>query len=152
MQSDEAVLQSIRDAFCDYSKPEHFTNYAHCDECQEHDDTLRAQDVDTLARDHVGHGGWDPLCFTSPEGFAYLFPALCRIALQEETEGSDWYGPQLLFHLTYNGQQNRLLARFSRRQKDAIVTLLRHIDRTRCDQIANYACEADLYTAIKLWS
>lgn len=152
MQSDKALLQSIQEAFCDCSKPEHFTNYAHCDECQEHDDTLRAQDADTLAREHVGNSGWDPLCFTSPEGIAYLFPALCRIALQQETGGSDWYGPQLLFHLTNNGQQNRLLARFSRPQKDAVIAFLRHMDRTRRDQIANYASDADLYTAIKLWS
>jgi hypothetical protein len=152
MQSDAEILEAVREAFCNCRKPEHFTNYAHCEECQEHDDTLRAKDVETLAREDVGNVGWDPLCFTSPEGITYLFPALARLALADETESFDWYGSQLLFHLTNDQEQNRLIRYFSRDQRNAVAVLLRHIKATRYDQVANYVCEDELDIAITLWS
>ena len=46
--TDEAVIQNITEAFSGIEKPEHFTNFTHCDECKEHDDTLRARTVETL--------------------------------------------------------------------------------------------------------
>ena len=62
-------------------KPEHFTNYRHCCECAEHDETLLAQDVNSIGIEQLGNPGWDPLCFISPEGFLYYLPALIRITL-----------------------------------------------------------------------
>jgi len=62
-------------------KPEHFTNYRHCCECAEHDETLLAQDVNSIGIEQLGNPGWDPLCFASPDGFLYYFPALIRITL-----------------------------------------------------------------------
>ena len=73
MQTDSDILTVVQQAFCHCPKPEHFTDYGHCEECREHDDTLRVKTVETLTRDDVRHSGWDPLCFTSPEGIAYLF-------------------------------------------------------------------------------
>ena len=58
-------------------RPEHFTNYRHCCECAEHDETLRNTTPDQLTYDDVSPG-WDPLCFITPEGFRYYFPALVR--------------------------------------------------------------------------
>lgn len=49
-------------------KPGHFTNYQHCDECAEHDETLRSTDVDTIGLGELGNPAWDPICFCSSEG------------------------------------------------------------------------------------
>jgi hypothetical protein len=45
---DERILQIVRDAFASVPRPEHFTNYRHCDECYEHDELLRQRDRDSL--------------------------------------------------------------------------------------------------------
>jgi len=152
MQSDAEILEVVRQAFCDCKKPDHFTHYTHCRECQEHDETLRAKDVATLAREDVGKVGWDPICFASWDGIAYLFPALARFTLVNETRSADWYGVQLLFHLAYEREQNRLLRHFSRDQRNAVAVLLRHIKATRYDQVTNYCEECTLDAAIALWS
>lgn len=113
---------------------------------------LRSRDINTLAMEDVGNSGWDPMCYVSPEGFAYYFPALARLALEDETELSGWYGPQLLFHLTHEGQCSRYLPHFRPEQRQAVVALLRHIGETRQDQLANYGLIEELPTAIDRWS
>jgi hypothetical protein len=152
MDSDAAILELVRKAFSDCSKPEHFTNYEHCDECQDHDDVLRSRDVETLTIKDVGNSGWDPLCYTSAEGFAYFFPALARLVLAEPTEPFGWYGPQLFFHLTHDDQYNRFIPHFSPGQKGAVVALLRHIGKTRRNLVASYMYEDELRVAIDRWS
>ena len=152
MTSDAAVLEFVRGAFSDCPKPEHFTNYDHCEECQEHDDVLRSREVDSLAIKDVGNGCWDPLCFTSAEGLAYFFPALARLVLAEPTERFGWYGPQFFFHLTYDGQRNRFLLYSTAEQKMAVVALLKHIGATRQNQLADYMQIDEFQAAIGLWS
>lgn len=103
-------------------KPEHFTEFGHCEECAEHDATLRSNSIDTIGVEHLGNPGWDPICFSSEEGIAYYFPALIRLSL--ETIESDYYFDQLLFHLGYAGKDNRLLHHFTPRQKQFVAAFL----------------------------
>jgi hypothetical protein len=152
MESDAAILELVRKAFSDCSKPEHFTEYGHCDECQDHDDVLRSRDVETLTIKDVGNSGWDPLCYTSAEGFAYFFPALARLALAEPTEPFGWYGPQLFFHLTHDGHCNRFIPHLSPGQKNAVVALLKYIGETRLNLVVDYMYVDELRVAIDLWS
>ena len=56
-------------------RPDHFTDYRHCCECAEHDETLRKQTLESLGCEHL-NPAWDPLCFISPEGFQYFFPGI----------------------------------------------------------------------------
>lgn len=49
MTSDADLLARIDAAFADVGKPGHFTDYRHCCECAEHDETLRSHDRDSLA-------------------------------------------------------------------------------------------------------
>lgn len=150
--SDAEVLEAVRRAFSGCPRPEHFTNYTHCEECGEHDDLLLSRDVDSLQIEDVGNPGWDPICFVSPEGFAYLFPGLARLALNEPSPTHGWYGDQLLFHLTYKGQENRHLAHFTPQQRGAVVSFLRHLADTRAELADQYLCADTLLWAIDLWS
>jgi hypothetical protein len=109
MPSDADILQIIKQAFAECRRPEHFTDYTHCEECAEHDEVLRSRDVDTLRIEDVGNPGWDPICFTTWEGFAYYFPALARLAFAEPEYADGWYGTVLLFHLVGDGRRNRRL-------------------------------------------
>jgi hypothetical protein len=72
------LVQETEDAFSDVSKPEHFTDYTHCDECLEHDETLRRGSRLTISRPNLGRPGWSPIGFCSAPGLMYYFPALVR--------------------------------------------------------------------------
>ena len=151
---DSVVTSIVDDAFGLCPRPEHFTNYRHCEECAEHDELLRSRDRETLQVCDVGNPGWDPLCFTSVEGFAYYFPALARILLEDPEDDRDWLAPNLLFHLTYapKGEPNRLIEGFNPAQRRAVRYLLDHLLETRAAQVERWGCAEDLLMAIDLWS
>ena len=149
--TDADVLVRIRDAFAAAERPARFTNRDHCCECAEHDDVLRARDLDGLTIDDVGNPGWDPICFATNDAFLYLFPALARLALEGPKQGSGWYLEQLLFHLTYEGSSNRRLLAAAPRQRAAVVLLLHHVRTTRPTAIAEHLLGTALQEALVLW-
>jgi hypothetical protein len=85
-------------------------------------------------------------------GFGYFFPALARLALSDPDSTQGWYGPQLLFHLTYEEEANRHLRAFEPDQRCAVVALLRHLAATRSQLAHMWVCDDDLRRAISLWS
>ena len=64
------------------AKPEHFANYEHCEECEEHDQTLINSSIDTIGFGELGNPGWDPICFSSTEGKKYYMPSFIRLSLE----------------------------------------------------------------------
>ncbi len=143
------MLERVQQAFASCPRPDHFTDYRHCAECAEHDEVLRSRDVDTLRHEDVGNHGWDPICYISPEGFAYYFPALARLALAQPAEPYDWYGWQLLFHLGCDQERIQVC---TREQRGSVVGLLHHILETRAQLVDDYVCADALLSAIEDWS
>lgn len=135
--------------FADTPRPEHFTDYTHCCECAEHDETLRNETIETLSYEHL-RPGWDPLCFISAEGFQYFFPALVRLAT--EGSGESYFIDQLVFHLELDGERNARYLKFTPEQRDYVVRLLSNLVETRADEIdANFDSDA-LFRVIDIWS
>lgn len=149
--TDMEVLFELGAAFAACERPDHFTDFQHCCECAEHDELLRSRHLESLRIEDVGNPGWDPLCFTSAEGLLYYLPALGRLALDEPTKDSDWYVPQLHFHLTYEGAENRILRAATPAQRRAVVRLLRHIVETLTELSEKWSCRDDLLAAAELW-
>jgi hypothetical protein len=149
--TDAEVLARLDAAFAGCERPEHFTDFRHCCECAEHDELLRSRDRGTLRLEDVGNPGWDPLCFTSAEGLLYFLPALARLALKAPAGDADWYVPQLHFHLTYEGERNRIRVAASPAQRRAVVALLAHILETRAALCNEWSCRDELVSAIALW-
>jgi hypothetical protein len=152
MPSDSDILQTIAQAFAECRRPEHFTDYTHCEECAEYDEVLRSRDVHTLQIEDVGNPGWDPIGFASPEGFVYYLPALTRLALAEPDYAHGWYGAQLLFHFLSDGRKNRRLLACTQEQRLAILQFLRYLVETRASLADNYCCTDDLFQALEIWS
>lgn len=152
MRDDGAVLGAVRAAFAGCRRPDHFTDYTHCEECAEHDELLRSRDPDTLRAEDVSNPGWDPLCYVDPAGFGYWFPGLARLALADPDPEYGWYPEQMLFHLTYEGAGNRHLRGFDPDQRRAVAALLRHIAETRSGLVDEHLCGDELRLAIDLWS
>lgn len=98
-------------------RPEHFTNFTHCSECAEHDETLRSHTPATIGLDQLGHPGWDPICFVSDAGFHYYMPALARLAVDSTAD----YLQQFLFHLGYCPERIEAL---NGEQRAAVLALL----------------------------
>ncbi len=142
------LLQEATELFGNVPRPEHFTNHTHCCECAEHDETLRNEIPETLSHDKV-RPGWDPLCFISPVGFQYFFPALVRLAL--EGTGSTYFIDQLIFHLELDGKRNSRFLQFTSKQRRFVVRLLHHLIETRAEEIeANLDSDALLRT-LEIW-
>ena len=79
-------------------------------------------------------------------------PALARLALGSGTEPNDWYLPQLLFHLNYDGKSNYHLIAASPQQRDAVTQFLIHIKDTRHELIHLYRVEDELAFTIDIWA
>jgi hypothetical protein len=151
-EADEAELGKIDRAFGGIEKPEHFTNYAHCEECLHHDNTLRSRTRETLRREDLGNPGWDPISFCSPEGCGYLFPALARFALLPSVwRNNDWYGQQLLFHLSYEDAENEFFRWCSPAQRAAVSGFLRYLMETRAPAVSEHGCDDELLSALQVW-
>lgn len=143
------IKAQVERVFSGVSKPVHFTNYKHCEDCVEHDETLRSFDRDTIGLEQLGHPGSDPMCFVLPEAFKYYFPALVRLAL--DSDGSDSYLSQFLFHMTYEGEGSRFFGDFSKPQRQAALEVLRHIRANMARAIEEWSLETELEEAIALW-
>ena len=149
-EADNEILAIIDEAFADIEKPEHFTNYTHCDECEEHDNTLRSRTRINITRQDLGNPGWDPITFTNAQGIAYYFPALVRFSLVPSLDnGCGWYGEQLIYHLSYISH-NQFLAYCNKQQREAVVMLLKHLGSGRGQWVLVHLSE--LEKAINLWS
>lgn len=132
------------------SKPEHFTNFAHCEECLDHDLTLVNSDVDSIGFDELGHPSWDPICYVETEGFIYYFPAFVRLCLNNNSEQS--YISQFLFHLSYEGKNNKYTLSFSAEQRDYTLNFLKYLAETKIDTITLYGDEEMLFSTIDIWA
>jgi hypothetical protein len=150
--TDTEILVLIDEAFGREPRPEHFTDYRHCCECAEHDELLRSRDPATLTIDDVGNPGWDPLCHISAEGFRYFLPALARLALDPPRSAAGWYLPQLLFHLNYQGSDNRHLLAATPCQRQAVVQMLLHIGESHGELVREYDEAEELAMTIALWA
>lgn len=152
MQNDVSIIRLVQQAFAKRRKPEHFTNYKHCEECAEHDEVLRSRDINSLRIEDVGNAGSDPICFISAEGFAYYLPALVRLALAEPVEPYGWYGNQLISHLCSDGAQNKRVLACTIEERQGVVAFLRYLIDTRSVLADSYRCSDELFQAIEYWS
>lgn len=130
-------------------RPEHFTDYRHCEECAEHDQTLRDTNLHSLTMEHLGNPGWDPVCFCTVEAKLYLMPALVRLTL--DTIKGDAYLDQFLFHLAWNGTDNELVQRCSPEQRAFICRLLQFLLDNYTEQVDMGFCGDNLLSVYEIW-
>jgi hypothetical protein len=132
-------------------KPAHLTNYRHCCECAEHDETLLAYDINTIGIEQLGNPGWDPLCFASPVGFLYYLPALIRITLATMDKPQERYLDQLLFHLMRDGKDHALVRACSLEQRAFIAGFLEYLIDQYAAEIDECMYADDILKAYDIW-
>lgn len=135
----------------DVPKPAHFSDYRHCCECAEHDQTLLTLDVDSIGLAELGNPGWDPLCFCSAEGLMYYLPALIRLTLDTMENPQETYLAQMLFHLVYDGANNRLVSACSKEQREFVADFLEYLMEKYSSQIDEGFTSDDILRAHEIW-
>jgi len=149
--SDDQLIELVDQVFGASLRPEHFTDFEHCEECAEHDDLLRSRDRVSLTIDDVGNPGWDPLVASSASGIAYFMPTLVRLAMQSDdaTDGL-WFAGHLMMHFWHGGRHNKCLIDFDVAQRDAIVALAEFLINERSHECGPYL--EDILQVHDYWS
>ena len=131
-------------------KPAHFTNYRHCEECAEHDETLRKYDIDTIGLDQLGNPGWDPICFATPQAKHYYMPAFVRLSLDSLTE--EFYFSQFLFHLEADGADNDLHKSCTFVQRKFLASFIEYMINSYTELLEQHYCGDEALRAFEIWS
>lgn len=146
---DEQTLNRIETAFQTIEKPEHFTNYTHCDECEYYDKLLISSTKYNISREKLGNSGSGPMGFANAQGFAYYFPALARYAtIGNAFRHYDNYANILINYLKERRSENSFYSWCNREQKQAVTSFLHHLANTQFEQFV----PAELRKAIKVWN
>jgi hypothetical protein len=149
-KSHEQLISEAIEMFGKVTRPEHFTDYTHCCECVEHDETLRAHSPDTITREALGHAGWDPMTFVTNTGFRYFLPALMRMALTGT--GDDYYIDQFLSQVIRDGARNNRWCACTVEERALVLKALHALLETRAEEIQNDLDADRLMQAIDIWS
>ncbi|MGY4532650.1 hypothetical protein ACVW0Y_001779 [Pseudomonas sp. TE3786] len=152
MRTDVQIIAEVLAAFDLVERPEHFTNYLHCEECEEHDSLLRSHDRQSLKLDDVCNPGWNPISFCSPQGKAYYLPALVRFALENTEQAESYLMFQLMELLESDGPGSPLISYCSTEQRLSIAALLAHLVETRESCIERHDLTDQLLRAHGYWS
>lgn len=150
--SDAALLSWLQSQFGEQPRPTHFTDFAHCAECAEHDERLQACEPANLGLEDIGYAAFDPFCVAVPASFTYFFPALARLALSPPSAEHGWYGAQLLFHLSPARRGNGFFDACSPAQRAAVARFLRHLLETRAALAADDGVTEALLECYALWA
>jgi len=149
---DVDILSALERAFSTAPRPVHFTDFAHCAECTEHDERLQACAREALHLEDVGYAAFDPFCVALPESFAYFLPSLARLALAPPSAEHGWYGTQLLFHLMAERHGNGFYRICTSAQRQAVARFLRHLLETRASLVEADCATHALTDCYSLWS
>lgn len=147
----ESVLRNLYSAFSDCKRPEHFTDYEHCEECAEHDEVMRSATLDTLDSVHLGGPGWAPFSFLTVEGFAHYMPRILELAVTGKgNEHGDLFLSDILFQLVPGEEYDRF-KNYSTAQRQAVLGALLYAKENCQEGLALYASEDDMEEAISYW-
>jgi hypothetical protein len=151
MNDDDGVLRTIDAAFSSVERPPHFHRDLSDPEAAEHDALLCSRDRETLTLADVGNAGWDPICDALPQGIAYFFPRLVRLALETPAGPFEWYANQLLFHLSYESDRNTFYRCCNSVQRAAVADFIAHILQTRTTLVQESESGHEFLSCLALW-
>ena len=134
------AIQAVDEAFAEAPRPTTFIRGSCvCEECLEHNETLRGLKQKELPLGALNNPGWDPICFASDAAFQYLLPGLARLVLEHAND----YLQQFLFHIT---QADRL-ACFTPTQANAVRAVLDALALEESAAVDNNLAADELFRA-----
>jgi hypothetical protein len=148
----ENLTTQVYEAFGSFKKPQHSTNYTHCEECAEHDALLANVTRKSLSIDHIGTVAWSPVPFLVPEAMAYYFPRLAELAmLNVVNKEGDPYILQFINTMS-SGPHNQQFVLFEKKHRQFVSALLQLIHQKHGELIRSHSWTDTLDKAILEWS
>ncbi|THB79917.1 MAG: hypothetical protein D6B25_00055 [Desulfobulbaceae bacterium] len=96
----DKIIQDLYQAFKNFSRPENFTDYEHCPECYDHNETMKSARLTTLNSEHFGTPGYNPFNFLTAEAIGHFMPRLLELAITGvKTKDNELFLHNFLFHL-----------------------------------------------------
>ena len=151
MDQIQTIINRNYEAFADIPRPPQFTDFEHCDECFEHNETMQKAGLRTLEATAMGTAGWSPLSFLTEQGLSYYMPRLLELALNlDKNEHDESFLSHFLFHLVPTEDYDRF-ANYSHEQCKTILESLRFALSRHRDQIVEEFIQEDIEAAIEYW-
>lgn len=150
MNADKIINDAYR-AFSSFSRPEHFTDYTHCEECAEHDETMRSCSLSEVGPNQVGNPGWSPIPFLTEQAYGYVMPRLLELAL---TNGTNAHGEPFVFQYLLAltpSPEYRKFDYFTPEQATVVLESLYFIREHMTAIVEDECCDKDLVGAITQW-
>jgi len=145
----DQIIDEAFTVFSSITRPDNFTNFQHCAECKEHNETLLAYEPRSITRKALGTMGWDPITFTSDHGFKYFLPGLIRVVLTES--GNNNYYEQFLWHTIGEGNYDRIKT-FTNEERKVVLKALQFLLDNKAEEIEFECLEEDILNAIEKWT
>ncbi|MFC4820321.1 hypothetical protein [Dokdonella ginsengisoli] len=149
----QELSEAMYCAFAIFAKPEHSTNYSHCEECAEYDLLLRSVARTELTVAQIGTVAWGAIPFLTPQALAYYFPRLAELALRGErnVEG-DSFVCQFLNQVLSQGKGSPQLSCLGSEHRLLVLRCMDFIADVHLEEI-EAQCYADvLQESILAWS
>lgn len=128
---EDALARSVDLAFESIEKPAHFTDSDHCDECAEHDATLRASSREKVSRADFGLPGWSPIGFCTAQGLMYYMPALVRYSLMPNVHGDEGLADMVASAIGPDGRGKALVSVANPAQRSVFIRFARLLSERR---------------------
>ena len=147
----EEIINNAYKEFSFFERPMHFTDYKHCEECEDHDETMRSCNLRDIGAKEVGNPGWSPLPLLTEHALGYVMPRLIEMALNlEKNADGDIFIFDFLLCLTPNKEYKRF-NNYSSGQINIIQQCLKYIKNNYTSYIDECMCEEELQEAISTW-
>ena len=148
----QKLVDSAYLAFSHFEKPEHATNYQHCEECAEYDETLSLVSQRDLSIEQIGTVCWGPVPFLTPEATAYYMPRLIELAAAGvDNKDRDPYFTQFINSVSA-GPTNQQYSLFGAEQNLAVASALLFIKHRFYSSEYDHGWEDVLESSIAHWS
>jgi len=148
----QQLVNRAYQVFSVFEKPEHATNYEHCEECAGYDEMLLHVGRKELTTEQIGTVSWGPVPFLTPEAMAYYMPRLIEIAASGvDNRDRDPYFTHFINSVSA-GPASRQYALFKTPQRLAVASALVFIKENHYERVLSFCWEDTLETAMTSWS
>lgn len=150
IDKDDLVENAFK-AFSEFEKPEHCTNYEHCEECAEHDQTLIKKTKTNLSIEDVGTVCWGPVPFMTMQALMYFMPRLIELAVNKAFDKDrDPYFLQFINSFFDLPNSDRIHL-FGKKQIEIMLKAFEYLEQEYYQLIEYHCWEDELKSAIKNW-
>ncbi|MBB3167296.1 DUF6714 family protein [Simiduia aestuariiviva] len=148
----EAIVKDLYYVFSCYPRPLNFTDYKHCPECEDHNETMKSATLATLESKHLGCVGYSPWCFLTEEGFAHYIPRILELAITGKGNAhGELFLDDILYVLAPKPEHDRF-QRYTKHQCMAVFQALLYANKNFREQLVECFSHDDMDSALEYWS